>query len=81
MLCTSHLKLMPLKNATTDKLNVNPLLICEEASLIFRRLEVVHSLPPMDNSKSSENQTSNQMRRLSLLSPGHARGAGGRGFK
>ena len=63
------------------QINVNPLLICEEASLIFRRLEVVHSLPPVDNSKSSQNQTSNQMRWLSLLSPGHARGAGGRGFK
>ena len=34
------------ENATTDKLHVNPPLIREEVSLIFRWLEVVHSLPP-----------------------------------
>ena len=34
------------KNATTDKLNVNLSLIPEEVSLIFRWLEVIHSLSP-----------------------------------
>ena len=44
------------ENATTDKLNVNPLLIREEVSLIFRWLEVVPSLPPPVHFKPSENQ-------------------------
>ena len=44
------------KNATTDKLNENPLLIGEEVSLIFRLLEVVHSLTPPDDFEPSENQ-------------------------
>ena len=44
------------ENATTDKLNVNPLLICEEVCLIFRRLEVVPSLPPPDDFEPSEIQ-------------------------
>ena len=34
------------KNATTDKLNVNPPLISEEVIMIFRWLEVVRSHPP-----------------------------------
>ena len=37
------------KNVTTEKLNMNPLLIHEEVSLIFRWLEVVHSFPPLDD--------------------------------
>ena len=44
-------------NATTDKLNVNPPLIREEVSMIFRRLAVVRSLPPPDDFEPSENQT------------------------
>ena len=44
------------ENATTDKLNVNPPLIREEVSLIFRRLEVVRPLPPLDDFEPSENQ-------------------------
>ena len=42
------------ENATTDKLNVNLPLIREEVSLIFRRLEVVRSLPPPDDCEPSE---------------------------
>ena len=34
------------EKAIRDKLNVNPPLIREEVHLIFRRLEVVRSLPP-----------------------------------
>ena len=72
------------ENATTDKLNVNPPLIREEVSLILRRLEVVHSLPPPDNFEPSENQAMKcsphrpekhklvNMRCLSPLSPRHA---------
>ena len=37
------------KNVTTEKLNMNPLLIHKEVSLIFRWLEVVHSFPPPDD--------------------------------
>ena len=44
------------ENATTDKLNVNPLLIREEVSLIFRWLDIVPSLPPLVHFKPSENQ-------------------------
>ena len=35
---------------------MNPQLIHEEVSLIFRWLEVVRSLPPLDDFKPSENQ-------------------------
>ena len=42
------------ENVATDKLNVNPPLIHEEVSLIFRRLEEVHSLPPPDDFELSE---------------------------
>ena len=44
------------ENATTDKLSVNPPLIHEEVSLVFRWLGVVRSLPLPDNFKLSENQ-------------------------
>ena len=44
------------KNVTTDKLNVNPLLIGKEVRLIFRWLEVVCSLSPPDDFEPSENQ-------------------------
>ena len=44
------------ENATTDKLNVNPPLIREEVSLIFRRLEVVRSLALPNEFELSENQ-------------------------
>ena len=44
------------EGATTDKSNVNPPLIREEVSLIFRRLEVARSLPSLDDFESSENQ-------------------------
>ena len=47
------------ENATTDKLNVNPQLIREEVSLIFRWLKVVRSLPPLNDFKPSENGGSN----------------------
>ena len=44
------------ENATTDKLSVNPPLICKEVSLIFRRLEVVRSLPSLDDFEPPENK-------------------------
>ena len=44
------------ENATTDKLNLNPSLIREEVGLIFRRFEVIRSLPPPDDFEPSENQ-------------------------
>ena len=44
------------ENATTDKLNVNLLLICEEVRLIFRWLKVVPSFPPPDVFEPSGNQ-------------------------
>ena len=47
------------ENATTDKLNVNPLLIRQEFSLIFRWLKVVRSLPPLNDFEPSENGGSN----------------------
>ena len=42
---------------TTDKLNMNPPLSREEVCLIFRWLEVVCSLPPLDDFEPSENQS------------------------
>ena len=47
-------------NTTTDKLNVNPLLVHEEVSLLFRWLKVIHSLPPLDDFEPSENQAMNE---------------------
>ena len=44
------------KIGITDKLNVNPPLIHEEVRLIFRRLKVVRSLPPLDDFKPPENE-------------------------
>ena len=46
------------ENATTDKLNVNPSLIHEEAGLIFWWLKDVLSLPPPDNFELSERSES-----------------------
>ena len=44
------------KNATTDKLNLNPPLIHKEVSLIFRWLKFICSLTLLDNFKPSKNQ-------------------------
>ena len=52
------------ENATINKLNVNLSLILEEVSLIFRRLEVVRSLPPPDDCEPSESQTTKNWKRV-----------------
>ena len=54
----------PHKNITTDKLNVNPLLIGKEVRLIFRWLEVVCSLSPPDNFEPSENQATKKWKQV-----------------
>ena len=50
------------KNATTDKLNVNSLLICEEISLISRWFKVVRSLTPLEDFEPSKNQTTKKLK-------------------
>ena len=53
------------ENATTDKLNVNPRSSAKKFnSLIFRRLEVVHSLPPLDTFELSENQATKMWKQV-----------------
>ena len=58
------------ENATTDKLNVNPRSSAKKFnSLIFRRLEVVHSLPPLDTFELSENQATKMWKQVLTLPP------------
>ena len=59
-----------LKNATTDKLNLNLPLIHKEVSMIFRWLQVIRSLPLLDDFKLSENQATKKWKQVFTPPPG-----------